>query len=135
MPSSVYDSPIAWMLLAFIAVALFKFLPHFFWYRAFKGGRVSHSKPLRGGPTLVQWQTESENQTQEEINAERTVAYRMSGGGLMIQCWIGGVLLLAIGLVDIPRLELALGDGALENAGPGIASLIFGFWVWRQIRT
>jgi len=134
MPSSVYDSPMVWIVLILIVGAVLKFLPHLFWYRAFKGGRVSHSKPLRGGPTLVPWQAESESQTQAEINAERTVAFRMSGGGLMISCWVAGVLLLVIGLVDIPRLELALGDGALENAAPGLASIIFGFLVWRQIR-
>jgi len=124
------------MVLVFIAFALLKFVPHVFWYRAYRSGRTSRSKPLRGGTTLAYWQSEPDSQTQEEINAERLVAYRLSGAGLIVLCLIGGVALLALGLVQMPGFRLSLGDPATaaKNAAPGIVAMILGLLVWQEIR-
>jgi len=134
MQLNVFDNAFTWIVLAFIGVTSLKFLPHFFWHRAFRSSRVPVSKPLRGGPSLVNWQPDAESQSQDEINAERLVAYRMSGGGLMVLCWVGGIALLALGLIQMPGFKLELGDNTLQNVTPGIVSLVLGVIIWRQIR-
>ena len=135
-PPSIFDSLFAWAMLSLLALALLKFLPHFFWYRAFRSGRASHPRPLSGGPSLANWQPEPNTQTPEEINAERFVAYRMSGAVLTASCLIGGIILLALGLIEMPGFKISLGDAGstTENAAPGIGAIIFGFFVWRQVR-